>query len=261
MESARSHLAVTLSVWKALFLRESLSRLFAARAAWFWLVLEPAFHAAYLVFIFTVVRVRPVGGIDTTVWILVGLLAFFMFRRTGTQVMNALSANKALFAYRQVKPVDTTLVRGGLEGFLMAAIAAIQLGGAALLGHDVLPDDPLQVIEVFATLWLLGVGFGLAASVATELVPEAGRVIKLVMMPMYLLSGVMFPLSIVPPPYRDWLLLNPVAHGLELARAGFAGHYHMVPGVSEPFLQGCALAMLFLGLALHRRFASRLASQ
>ena len=46
----------------------------------------------------------------------IGMLAYFMFQRTATQVMNAISANQALFAYRQVKPADTVLVRGKEAG-------------------------------------------------------------------------------------------------------------------------------------------------
>lgn len=261
MAAARSHLAVTLSVWKALFLRESVARLFSARAAWFWLLAEPALHVAYLVFLYSVIRVRTIGGIDSAVWILTGLLAFFMFRRTGTQVMNAVGSNKALFTYRQVKPVDTALVRGAVEGFLMVVILVIELSGFALLGHRVLPDDPMQVLEAFFSLWLLAIGFGLTTSVIAELVPEAGRVIKLAMMPLYLISGVMFSIAVVPPPYREWLMLNPIAHGLEVVRAGFASHYHTIPEVSLRYLQACALTSVFFGLALHRRFAVRLVTQ
>jgi capsular polysaccharide transport system permease protein len=252
---------VTLSVWKALFLREAVARLFSARAAWFWLIAEPAFHVTYLVFIYSVIRVRTIGGIDTAVWVVAGMLGFFMFRRTGTQVMNAVGSNRALFTYRQVKPVDTALVRGGVEGFLMVVIVFMELAAFGLLGHKVLPDDPMQVFEAFFFLWLLGIGFGLITSVITELVPEAGSLIKLVMMPLYLLSGVMFSIGVLPPPYRDWLMLNPIAHGLEVVRAGFAGHYHVIPGVSLPYLQGFALMTLFFGLALHRRFALRLVTQ
>lgn len=84
----RSPLVITLSVWKALLLREALSRLFSGRAVWFWLVAEPVFHVSYMLVIFTVIRVSKVGGIDTAVWLMVGFLAFFMFRNTGTQVMN-----------------------------------------------------------------------------------------------------------------------------------------------------------------------------
>lgn len=258
---ARTALVITLSVWKALFLRESLSRLFSGRASWFWLLAEPVFHVTYMLVIFTVIRVMTVGGIDSAVWLMVGMLAFFMFRRTGTQVTNAISANQALFTYRQVKPVDTALVRGGLEGLLMIVIASLLLAGAALFGHSVVPEDPLAVLEAFFGLWLVGMGFGLVASVAGELVPELGRVINFVMMPLYLVSGVIFPLSAVPPPYRDWLMLNPVAHGLEAARLGFAPYYHAVPELSIAYIYQFALASIFLGLALHRRFALRLVTQ
>jgi len=254
-------MAITLSVLKALFLRETLSRLFSGRASWFWLLAEPVFHIIYLVLVFSVIKVRTVGGIDTTVWLITGMLAFFMFRRTGTQVMHAISANQALFTYRQVKPVDTLLVRGGLEGLLMIVITSILLSSAALFGHSVVPADPLAVLEAFFGLWLVGMGFGLVTSVASELVPELGRVINFVMMPMFILSGVIFPLSALPQPYRDWLLLNPVAHGLEAVRLGFAPLYHAVPELSIAYIYGFALASIFLGLALHRHFALRLVTK
>lgn len=259
--SIRSPVAITLSVWKALFLRESLARLFSARGAWFWLLAEPVFHVTYLLVIFTFISVRTVGGTDVFIWLMIGMLAFFMFRRTATQVGNAVSANRALFAYRQVKPVDTLLVRAALEGFLMVAVAAILVAGAALLGHSVWPDDPLAVFEAFFGLWLVGLGLGLVTSVSMELIPELGRVMGFVMMPMYIISGVVFPISQVHQPYRDWLLLNPVAHGLEAARLGFSTYYHAVPELSIAYIYGFALVSIFLGLALHRRFATRLLTE
>jgi len=261
MQVTRSPLAVTASVWKALFLRESLSRLFSKRAVWFWLLAEPIFHVVYLVVIFTVISLRQIGGVDVALWIMVGLLAFFMFRRTASQVTRAINANQALFTYRQVKPIDTLLVRGLLEGFLMTIITAVLLAGAALAGHSVWPADPLAVVEAFLGLWLVGMGFGLVTSVATELVPEIDRVLNMVMMPLYVVSGVMFPLASIPPPYREWLLLNPVAHGLEAARLGFASSYHAVPGLSISYIYEFALVSIFLGLALHRLFAARLVTQ
>ena len=259
--SLRTPVRISLSVWKALFLRESLSRLFSARAAWFWLLAEPVFHVTYLMVLFGVIRVHSVGGVDTALWIMFGLLSFFMFRRTGTQMMHAIRANRALFAYRQIKPVDSVLVRGVLEGFLMIIVIGLMLAGTALLGYSVMPADPLAVLSAFFSLWLVGMGFGLVVSAIAELVPELERIIKLIMMPMYFISGVIFPIAAVPQPYRDWLLLNPVAHGLEAVRLGFASYYHAVPELSVDYLYRFALVSLFLGLALHRRFALRLATQ
>jgi capsular polysaccharide transport system permease protein len=49
LENVRSPGQVTWSVWKALFLRESLTRLTAGRAAWLWLLIEPISHVVILV--------------------------------------------------------------------------------------------------------------------------------------------------------------------------------------------------------------------
>lgn len=258
MNTARTPAVITLSVWNALFLREAVSRLSAGRAAWLWLLLEPVAHIVFLMFIFALIRMHVVGGVDTAVWLMVGMLAFFMFKRTATQAQNAVDANQALFAYRQVKPVDTVLVRAALEGFLMVLVATILFGGAGLFGIGIVPADPLAVLEAFFGLWLLGLGLGLMASVAIELVPELGKFLDLTMTPLYFFSGVVFPIASVPLPYRDWLLFNPVVHGLEAARLGFAPHYHAVPGLSIAYTYSFALLGIFLGLALHVRFAMRL---
>ena len=89
---------------------EALTRLFSGRATWFWLFTEPLFRAIFLAFVFSAVRVRNIGGVDVVLWVMVGLLAFFTFRRTAQQSTNGIGANRALFAYRQIKPVDTVLV-------------------------------------------------------------------------------------------------------------------------------------------------------
>lgn len=248
----------TYYVWKALFLREILGRLFSGRATWFWLLAEPVFHVTYMMVIFTVVRVRTIGGIHTALWLACGMFTYFMFNRAGRQGADALKANHALFAYRQVKPVDTVLVRAFTEAFLMVFVIALLLLGLYLFGVTSLPQNPLAVIESLFGMWLVGLGFGLVASVVGHLVPEMKRILNFIMMPMYMISGVIFPISVVPLPYRQWLMYNPVAHGLEAVRLGFAPYYHAVPELSIAYLYGCALILVFFGLALHRRFAQKL---
>ncbi len=259
--SARTSINITLSVWKALFLREAVSRISAGRAAWLWLVVEPLINIVFLLFIFTGFRMRTVGGINTVVWLMVGIIAFLMFRRTGTQTQNALDANRGLFTYRQVKPIDAILMRAVLEGFLNLMITLALFGSAALFDIDVVPDDPLLVLAAFFGLWLMGMGFGLITSVVGDLIPELGKISNFVMTPLYFASGAMIPLAGIEQPYRDWLMLNPLAHGLEAARLGFASHYHAPSQLSILYLYGFALVVIFLGLALHVRYATRLIMQ
>lgn len=254
----RNPFTVSFAVWRAIFLREALDRLFDMRAAWFWLLAEPVMHIGFMAFIYAVIRVRTVGNADVMVWIMVGMLAFFLFRRTAVQVTHAVDSNKPLFVYRQVKPFDPAIARALLEMFVMAIVATVILTVAAVLGHDVLPSDPLLVMQAVFGLWLFGIGYGLVASVLMELIPEMEHVLKIAMMPLYLVSGVIWPLIVIPQPYRDMLMINPIAHGIELVRAGFFPYYHTVDNLSMAYLYACAVGSVFLGLALYRRFAVQL---
>ncbi len=220
--------------------------------------MEPVLHISFITFIFTVIRLRTVGGIDSSIWIVVGMLAFFTFRRTAIQVMYAVDSNKPLFAYRQVQPFDTSVARGVLEAFLMVLVTSVILTGVALLGHDIRPDDPIQVVIALFGLWLFGMGYGLIASVLIALVRETEHILKIMMMPLYLISGVIMPISAVPQPYRDLLLFNPLVHGLELVRQGFSSYYHVVAGISMAYLYAWGVVSLFLGLLLYRRFTQQL---
>lgn len=258
---ARGSGAVTFDVWRALFLREALDRLFDMRAAWFWLLMEPAMHIGFITFVYTVIRVRTIAGIDAVVWTIVGMLAFFMYRRTAIQVMYAVESNQPLFAYRQVKPFDVALMRAALEAFLMMIVSIILLVVAGLCGRAALPQDPLVALVALLGLWLFGVGYGLVTSVLMALVPETEHILKMLMMPLYLISGTLVSLSTIPQPYQGWLLINPIAHGLELVRQGFGTEYHVMQGVSLSYLYAWAGASVFLGLALYRRFARQLVMQ
>ena len=255
LEAHRNSLGITLSVWKALLLREALSRLSSGRAAWFWLVAEPAAHMAILGFLFVVIRQRTIGGIDFLIWLVLGLQGFFLFRRTANQMAGAVDSNKGLFSYRQVKPIDTVIVRGMLEGLLTVAVITFIFIGVALLGHNIIPSNPLVIISAYLGLWLFGVAVGLIVSALSEVATELRKVINIAMIPAYFISGVLFPIANIPEPYRAWLLYNPVVHGLDGAREGFAPYYHSVPGMSLIYLYGAALVGIFIGLALHRRYA------
>jgi capsular polysaccharide transport system permease protein len=110
-------------------------------------------------------------------------------------------------------------------------------------------------------LWLCGVGLGLILSAAIKLVAELGKVIAILVTPLYFISGVMIPAMSIPQPYRDWLLLNPLMHGLESLRGAYFPQFHKVPEVSLMYLYGFALVAIFFGLVLHVRFSRQLVAE
>lgn len=126
--------------------------MFSSRFAWGWVVLEPVVNILWLVLIFTVIRVRHIGGIETPLWIAIGMLVFMTFKRTVSQVQNAVDANSALFAYRQVRPSDVALVRAVLEGVTMLVISTAVFAVGGIFGWMALPAAPLLVLEAFCSL-------------------------------------------------------------------------------------------------------------
>lgn len=257
----RTPAQITFGTWKALFLREAVTRLAAGRAAWAWLLFEPVAYLMFLMTMFGFVYHRKIGGVDGAMFVVTGLLGFYFARNTFLRCMEAIHANAALFTYRQVHPIDTVLVRAALEGFLTLISAALLLAGAAMFHYDVIPGDPLLVMVTVFGLWLCGLGLGLILSAAAKLVAELGKVIHILVTPLYFVSGVMIPAMSIPQPYRDWLMYNPFMHGLEFLREGYFPQYHMAPEASMTYLYEFALVSIFLGLMLHLRFARKLVAE
>lgn len=261
MMKQRSAWQVTWSVWRAMFIREAIARLYHRRAAWAWLLFEPVVHIGFFVFIFTYLRVRTVGGIDFRVWLMVGLLGFFMFKRTMVLSMSAVAMAKPLFTYRQIKPVDAVLVRALSEGLLTLVISLIIISLAGLVGVPVWPDRLLNVLYGVFLLWLSGLGVGMLLSVPRDLIRETEDLVNMAMTPIYFLSGVMISIDTIPEPYRQVVILNPISHAIDSLRYGFDLHYQPFHELNSLYSLCYALATLLTGLALHRVYERRLIEQ
>jgi capsular polysaccharide transport system permease protein len=260
MLAKRSSWQVTLSVWQALFLREALARTTANRFAWFWMIAEPVAYIVIMIAIRTLLfnKAKTIFGAEFVPWMIVGLFGFFLFRENMMRSIGAVDANKTLFSYRQVKPVDPVLVRCYLEGTLKTFIFLLFISFGFFLEIPLLPSSPLSAVGYWMLLWLLGLGIGLILSALSSLVPEVGRVVKMVSLPLMLISGVIFPLNFLSHEVLSFILFNPVVHGLELLRSSFFPLYQPIKGVSLHYLANWTLASLALGLLLHLRFAQKL---
>jgi capsular polysaccharide transport system permease protein len=256
----RSPWQVTRSVWKALFLREFLTRIMADRLAWFWMLFEPIALVTIMVAVRTVVlgRNRYIAGAEYVPWLLVGLLSFFLFRENMMRSIGAVDSNRSLFAYRQIKPVDPVLVRCFLEGMIKTVIFSMFIAAGVLLGLDLFPDNFPRALFGWISLWLLGLAVALTLSAAAALVTEIGKIVRISSLPLLIISGVIFPLNLLPHDLLQILMLNPIVHGLELTRSGFFSTYRMLPGTDLVYLWFWILSLLLLGMMLHIRYEPRL---
>ena len=257
---SRNPFSSTLMVWKALFLKDALSRFFGSRGAWAWLVIEPATHIAFMAAVFTFIRKRHVSGVEIAPWLMVGMVAFFLFRRTSVQGLHAIDCNKAFFAFRQVRPFDATFSKSVVEAFSLFFIGMFLVICFAFMGFNFIPTDILKILFALLGLWLLGIGYGLISSFCMRIVPDSGFILQVLMMPLMMISGVIFPISIIPQPYRAYILYNPIVHGIESVRVGFWATYH-TEDVNLWYLYTWVLVFLVVGMALYRVYETRLVTQ
>jgi len=258
----RSPWEITRSVWYAMFMREALARTTGDRLAWFWMLAEP------IAFVSIMVAIRGYSmsgqqlfGADFVPWTITGMLGFFLFRENMMRSMGAINANKGLFSYRQVVPVDTVFVRCFVEGMLKSFIFLLFVIVGLLLQEQMIPNDPLLAIGCWLSLWALGLGAGLLLSALNTLVPEVGRVVQITAFPLLIVSGALVPVQAVPQGMKDYLLLNPILHGVESFRMAYFGGYHSLSEINLTYLWFWTLSLILIGLALQIRFKNKLKAQ
>ncbi|AKJ26821.1 kpsM protein [Caldimonas brevitalea] len=236
----------------ALFIRELQTRFGGRWLGAFWVLLEPLAHLTLLMLVFGYVRNRVLPGIEFPVFLLTGLLPFLTFRSLALRLMESVDANRPLFSYRQVKPLDPLISRALLEIGLYGTIYLILLVTLGWLGYSTVPTRPLELMAISIALLVLGFALGLIFAVGTDELPRVRPFIRIAFMPLYLLSGVIFPVSALPAFVLPWVLWNPVLHAVEISRGYFFPHYRTLPQVSALYVIVWGVAALAVGVSLYR---------
>lgn len=254
MYSKRSPTEIMRAVLFALVLREVRGRFGINRLGAFWFIFEPLAHIAVLLTVFVVIRGARVNyGPDLLIFWVTGIVPFLLFKNIALKGMEAIAANKALFAYRQIKPIDTILARAISEVALMCCVYVLIILALGFWGgHDILIAEPLKFISLLIVGILLSLGLALIYCVIGEAIPEIKNLIKLSYMPLYFLSGVIMPLWVVPESMRLYLWWNPYLHIIDGIREATFSYYPKIDGIDFYYAGSVTLVILFLGVTAYR---------
>ena len=256
---SRSAWEVQRAVVFALLLREMKTRVGGQWIGALWTLIEPLAHVLLIITLFAGRRgSSPFPGIEYPVFLAIGMLPFFLFQNISTRLMDGISANRGLFAYRQVKPIDTLVARAGVELLMNLLVYVTTLGLLGWIGFHVLPAGPLEVILVHVVMFFSGLGFGVFAAVVTHERPRLKSFFRILMFPLYILSGILFPVHLAPPEVLPWLLLNPLLHLVELSRHAFIAQYEVLDQVSLLYPAVFALGLCTLAMMAYRADRLRL---
>lgn len=87
---------------------------------------------------------------------------------------------------------------------------------------------------------------------------EIQKFLSAVFLILYLASGVIFSIKIIPAEFRDYMLYNPLIHIFELMRNAVSPTYTLVDGISLSYFIAWLIVVLFIGLLLYKRFEKRM---
>lgn len=248
---ARSGLEVQQAAVKALFLREIKTRFGKYRLGYLWAILEPAAHLIVLMGIFGYIKNRTMPDISFPVFLLNGLIPYFIFSHIATRSIGAIEANQGLFNYRPVKPIDTIIARTLLETLIYVGVYIILMTIVGLLGEEFAFNHVITLVATWTLLVIFSFGIGLVFMVLGNTFPETEKFLPIIIKPLYFMSCVMFPLHAIPKDYWSYLLWNPIVHAIELSRESVVASYTS-GDVSIGYLSICALGALFIGLVMYR---------
>ena len=259
----RSSLAIQKAVIFALVLRELRTRLSMRRMGAFWMVFEPL--AYMLVMVSERVFVRgvhiQVGAMDYPMYMVTGMMPFLLFRNIVFLGMTAVDANRSLFAYRQVKPLDCIVARAIVETLQRALVYAMLMFAMGFwFGYDVSIARPLDWLGVL----LLGVLFSLSLAIIfciwVEAMPNIKVFISLAFMPITFLSDTFIPVTKLPAQILYWLAWNPFLQLNVQLRTAITPDYPVLPGVGFKLVIFATLALLLIALALYHARRDNLVS-
>jgi len=253
MLQKRPPLAIVKSVLFALILREVQGRFGKNRLGAFWFVFEPMAHVLILLLIFSTLKSRYIPGIEMPLFLMQGIIPFLIFRNVTLKGMEAVNANRGLLAYRQVKPFDMVTARAVVEILLMTCVYILILAALGwLFDYDIAIHQPLQWLSVLITGVALAFGSALVFCVLIDAIPELASMIRIMYMPLYILSGIIFPVWVLPKEILSLLLWNPYLHLIELLRETSIAYYPRVAEVNLHYPAAYAIVTLFVGLGLYR---------
>jgi len=255
----RGSLQIFLAVQNALILRELNMRFSSGRMGLFWTFFEPFFQIMFFVVIKIALFPASDSNFDFAVFLALNFIAFNLFKNIVHKSVNAFEANKSLFVYKQVKPIDTIIARSLIEVFITSIILVMFL----LLGYyfqfDLTIENLPMVTLGFLFLTLFSFSFALFVAILNVYTESISKLIGFLMTALMFLSAIFYSIEMLPSNFQEVLLYNPLTHFMEMIH----GYYFLELDdqfVSYNYMTLWTIILLYIGLWVYPKLEKRIIS-
>jgi ABC-type polysaccharide/polyol phosphate export permease len=236
--------------------REIFARFAGSAFGMVWALMSPLLLLAIYSFVFGQLFQQRLGDLGTesyTLFVAITLWPWMMFSDAVLRALQSLQANAPLV--KKVAFPHLLLILAAINSvFLMHLVGyVVVLTVLALSGTPIkLAGLPVVVIGL-ATLYLFALGFGAMLAALQTLLRDVEQAIPPMMMMLYYLTPVLYPITLIPSAYRHWLAWNPLAFVMQRLRDGL-----LLGGSLQPADVGTLLAAVviaIIGIAFFNRLS------
>jgi lipopolysaccharide transport system permease protein len=189
-------------------------RFVRSRLGALWMILNPLAQVAIFAFVLSAVLSARLPGIDNrfayALYLMAGMLAWSLFDEIVRRSLTVFSDNAPLLTKIVFPRICLPLIVGGSALLNNLLLLAATLVGFIALGHP--PTSTwLWLPLLMAINVALAIGLGLVLGVLNVFMRDVGQVVPVALQLLFWFTPIVYVPSIVPEPYRDWLLANPLA--------------------------------------------------
>lgn len=249
LTGARNNLRVIVGM----VFREAANRFGASPLSYAWTIIEPAILVGILLLARIYFKnVSPAFGESSVMFLLTGVVAFRAVRAVINTGGRAIQANRNLFEFGMVKPLDAVLARTIVEFVIWIVILTMFFAAVGrILRIEVITDFQGFVLSMLLILYF-SLSMAMFNATVGALVPIWRSIWKMMSMPLMVTSGVLYVPSQMPPDIVRFIIWNPFLHCVEGLRSHSYLDYLTV--YSPHYLLGFSTVVLLFSLTMERLF-------
>ncbi|MCF6243634.1 MAG: ABC transporter permease [Sulfurovum sp.] len=255
----RHYLDIFYVVQKALFLRELNMRFSSSRLGLFWTFFEPFFQVLLFILLKIFLFGDRASNFEYAVFLALNFTAFNMFRNIVTKSIGSFSANRGLFIYKQVKPIDTIIARVLVEIFITSIIILMFLFIGYYFEYDMNVGNFNLVAFGFLFLIVFSFSLSLCLSVANTFINSVKTIVKFLMNALMFGSAIFYSLDMLSEEVQAILLYNPLTHFIVFIHSAYFQVIDSSP-VDYTYMILWTTSLLFAGLWYYIKLEKRIIS-
>jgi len=247
-----SALSIQGRVIYALFMREIITRFGRNNLGFLWFALEPMMFVVIIIVARTLLH-QTFHSVALVPFLVIGYSNLLVWRFCTARGMGAIEGNRGLLNYRNIKIQDIFLARMLLEAAGVTTSFLFLWLIFGIMGLMTWPNDPLLLIVGWFFICWFCAAFGTFLGCLTELSDLAKRIWSPIGYIAFFFSGVYFEVDWLPPALQKLILMVPLVHPVEMARAGYWGDGHRAHYSMAYITVSCLIMTLLSGLIMRNR--------